>query len=402
MAISRPMSAFDFIRHEAAGGVALTIAAAAALMLANSPVASSYEALQQIRAGVRIGAIGLEKSLVHWVNDGLMAIFFFLVGLEIKRELLVGELSDRRNATLPFFAAVGGMAIPALVYLLLTIRLPGASAGWAIPCATDIAFAVGVMALLGSRVPPSLKLFLLALAIIDDLGAIIIIAMFYTADLSWVALVLAAIGIAGMVLLNITGVLRLAPYVLLGAFVWVCVLKSGVHATLAGVATALALPLAAASHGEADSDGHGGLQASLHPWVTFAILPLFAFFNAGVSLAGIGVDRILSGVPLGISLGLFIGKPVGILLFSALAIRSGIARLPEGTGWWHMLGCGTLAGIGFTMSLFIGTLAFPDPAREIDVRLGVLLGSLTSAVVGGVLLARLGRSSAAVPSSPRS
>ncbi|HRD74767.1 MAG TPA: Na+/H+ antiporter NhaA [Hyphomicrobiaceae bacterium] len=392
MTQQRRASALDFIQHEAAGGIALVVAAIAALLIANSPLASDYKALQEIPAGVRIGAIGLQKTLLHWVNDGLMAIFFFLVGLEIKREFLVGELSDRQSAALPLFGALGGMIVPAVIYAMMTYRDSSMLSGWAIPCATDIAFAVGVLALLGKRIPPALKLFLLALAIIDDLGAIIIIALFYTADLSAMALVLAAFGIFGLVILNVAGVARLGAYVLLGAFVWICVLKSGVHATLAGVATALALPLGVASREEDGLDGHaGGLQADLHPWVTFAILPLFAFFNAGVSLSGIGVDQVASGITLGIALGLFVGKPIGIVLFTALAIRTGLARLPDGVSWRHMVGCGVLCGIGFTMSLFIGTLAFPDGSREVEVRLGVLLGSLVSAVVGGLMLWRCGR-----------
>ena len=320
-----------------------------------------------------------------------MAIFFFLVGLEIKRELLVGELSSTSRAALPAFAAVGGMLCPALVYLALNYADPVTSQGWAIPAATDIAFAVGVMAMLGSRIPSSLKIFLLAVAIIDDLGAIIIIALFYTAKLSVLALALAAAGVVLLGLLNISGVERRWPYILIGLVVWVCVLKSGVHATLAGVVTGLAIPLYASGNPDVHAGPLERTEAELHPWVKYGVLPLFAFGNAGVALTGLGIDSLLGTLTLGIVLGLVLGKPIGVFLFSWLAVSLKISELPAGTNWGQILGAGCLAGIGFTMSLFIGMLAFDDPAYAADIRVGVLVGSIISAVVGFLLLSASSR-----------
>ncbi len=381
--------ALAFIHHhEASGGIVLFAAAVTALLLANSPIGPAREELLHLEVGFHAGSIWLEKSLLHWINDGLMAIFFFLVGLEIKRELLIGELSRLKQASLPLFAAIGGMIVPALIYLVFNYTDPQAIAGWAIPSATDIAFAVGVMALLGSRVPAALKIVLLALAIIDDLGAIIIIALFYTAGLSMPALMLAGTGIVVLAILNQRGVTSVAPYVLAGIFIWACVLKSGVHATLAGVVTALAIPL---NEREESGSLATELQERLHPWVTFAVLPLFAFANAGVSLAGVTWQTAMGPIPLGIALGLIIGKPLGIFTFSMLAIAAGVARLPDGVRGVQLLGVGILAGIGFTMSLFIGTLAFPDPAYGAQVRLGVLGGSVVSAIAGYVLLSRVAK-----------
>jgi NhaA family Na+:H+ antiporter len=335
--------------------------------------------------GVRVGPLAIDKPLLLWINDGLMAIFFFLVGLEIKRELLRGELSTFGQALLPALAALGGMAVPAVVYVGVNAGDPAALAGWAIPTATDIAFSVGVLALLGSRIPVSLKIFLLALAIIDDLGAIVIIALFYTEHLSWTMLAPAAVGVAVLWALNARGVVRPAPYVLTGIFIWLCVLKSGVHATLAGVVVALAVPL------KSDAPEQAALleqlEENLHPWVAFGVLPLFAFANAGVALHGLSAANLLASVPIGIALGLFIGKPLGIVAVSWLAVKSGLASRPEGANWAQLLGVGLLGGIGFTMSLFIGTLAFPDPAHAAQVRLGVLAGSLMSAVAGYFVLA---------------
>ncbi len=381
--------ALDFIHHEATGGIFLVFAAILALAIANSSAAPLYESALHAPLTLGLGTLSLEKSILHWINDGLMAIFFLLVGLEIKRELVSGELSTAKQAALPLAAAAGGMVVPALIYASLNWNDPAALRGWAIPSATDIAFAVGVLALLGSRIPPALKVFLLALAIIDDLGAIIIIAVFYTADLSVLSLALAAAGLSFLVLFNVKGVTRLSPYLIVGVFVWLCVLKSGVHATLAGVATALAIPQSGPGSGASNASPSGHLMDRLHPWVTFFILPLFAFANAGVSLSGVTPDQMLGAVPLGIALGLLIGKPVGVFGASWLAIRSGAADLPEGTGWFHILGAGLLAGIGFTMSLFIGSLAFPDPASAVDVRIGVLGGSILSALAGYALLSRL-------------
>lgn len=377
--------ALAFFHHEAAGGLVLVIAALLALLASNSPLAGLYGGFLDTHVGVRIGPLALDKSLLHWINDGLMAIFFFLVGLEIKRELLQGELSSFGQAALPFVAAVGGMAVPALIYVAINTGDPVALRGWAIPAATDIAFAVGVLALLGSRVPTSLKIFLLALAIIDDLGAIIIIALFYTDNLSVVSLILALIGIAILVALNRAGVTRLAPYALTGIAIWVCVLKSGVHATLAGVVVALAIPLSSKAEGELSLLEQ--LEENLHPWVAFAVLPLFAFANAGVSLQGLSPADLWEPIPLGIAAGLFIGKAVGIFGATWMAVMGGVAGKPEGATWMQILGVSMLAGIGFTMSLFIGMLAFPDPENATAVRLGVLAGSLISAVAGYLVLA---------------
>lgn len=374
-----------FTEHEASGGIVLMLASVVALILANSAISFLYDDVLHTRVVFGIGPLVIDKPLLLWINDGLMAIFFFLVGLEIKRELLVGELSSVRKAALPAIAAVGGMLVPALIYLAINANEPALLRGWAIPAATDIAFAVGVLALLGSRVPVSLKIFLLALAIIDDLGAIIIIALFYTSQLSTAALVLAGIGVAFLAFLNWRGEARIWPYVVVGLIIWICVLKSGVHATLAGVVTALAVPFH--TNDETEKAPLDRLKDGLHNWVTFGVLPLFAFANAGVSLAGVGLDDLAGGIPSGIAAGLVIGKPVGIVLFAGLAISAGLATRPAGATWAQFLGVGCLAGIGFTMSLFIGMLAFPDPGFADDIRLGVLLGSITSALLGYTILA---------------
>jgi len=379
----------EFLRLEAAGGIILVIAAVVALVWANTPAASAYFSLLDTPLAVRVGALNIAKPLLLWINDGLMAIFFLLVGLEIKREVLQGELSSARQAALPGIAALGGMIVPALVYVVFNWGNAIALRGWAIPTATDIAFALGVLALLGNRVPASLKIFLLAVAIIDDLAAIIIIAMFYTAELSLLALALAFVGVAALVVLNTLAVTRIAPYILVGVFIWVCVLKSGVHATLAGVAVGLAMPLRI---GDATGDAPlERLEHSIHPWVTYGILPIFAFANAGVSLAGIAPSTALGPLPLGIALGLFIGKQVGVLGVSWLAIRLKLASLPDQATWAHLYGVALLTGIGFTMSLFIGTLAFPDPAFGASVRIGVLAGSVASALCAYAVLYRSSR-----------
>lgn len=378
--------ALRFVKHEAFAPVILLVAACLAFVFQNSRLSWLYDSLLHTPVTVGIGALMIDKPLLLWINDGLMALFFFLVGLEIKRELVVGELSKAKHAALPFIAAVGGMLIPALIYILLNWEDDIALNGWAIPAATDIAFAVGVLALLGPRVPPALKVFLLALAIIDDLGAIIIIAFFYTANLSTAALGLAAIGVVALIVLNLRGVTRIAPYALVGIFIWVCVLKSGVHATLAGVVTALAIPLMPAPGDQRSLVVK--LEENLHPWVNYGVLPIFAFANAGVSLAGMSLDKLLGPIPMGIALGLFLGKPIGIVGFSYAAIRSGLAGKPEGSNWMQILGVAWLGGIGFTMSLFIGMLAFVDAERAADIRIGVLLGSIASAIVGYMLLKR--------------
>ena len=386
----------EFLHHEAAGGVALFLAAVLALLLANSPLAPHYAELLQTSFQAGFGPLSLQKTLSHWINDGLMVIFFFVVGLEIKRELVIGELSTAKRASLPFVAALGGMIAPALIYVFINRTEPAAIGGWAIPCATDIAFAVGVLALLGSRIPPALKVFLLALAIIDDLGAIVIIAIFYTAGLSFAALGLAAFGIAGLVVLNRSGVTRISPYMAIGFFIWLCVLKSGVHATLAGVATALAVPLAGpGGKGDDERSPLLWLQHTLHPWVTFAVLPLFALANAGVSVAGFSIESLGQPIPLGIILGLVIGKPLGVFTFSWAAITAGLAERPKGATWLQIFGIGALAGIGFTMSLFIGMLAFPQPEHGAEIRLGVLAASIVAGVIGYAIL----RSSSRSPTS---
>ncbi len=370
-------------RHDAASGVVLMLASALALVLANSPMAGFYELLLSLRGSVRIGSFGIEKPLLLWVNDGLMAIFFLLVGLEIKREVLAGQLSDRSRAILPAAAAIGGMVVPALIYLSVTWRVPGAASGWAIPAATDIAFSLGVMALLGSRVPNSLKLFLTALAIIDDLGAIVVIAIFYTEELSWLSLELAGASVVVLVILNLAGVRGLVWYALAGLALWVFVLKSGVHATLAGVALALAIPF------EAEPGGDSPLlrvEHELAPWVTFGILPVFGFANAGLSFAGLSPSSLLEPVPLAIAAGLFFGKQIGVFATAALVIRAGWAELPANAGWVTLWGTSILTGIGFTMSLFIGTLAFGESDAEAVMRLGVLVGSALSAIVGAAVL----------------
>jgi NhaA family Na+:H+ antiporter len=372
----------EFLRLEAAAGIVLGLATLLALVASNSGLAGLYGTFLDLPVEVRLGALHIGKPLLLWINDGLMAIFFLLVGLEIKRELLEGELSSLRQAMLPALAAVGGMVVPALLYVACNLGDPVALRGWAIPAATDIAFAVGVLSLLGRRVPIGLKVFLLALAIFDDLGAIVIIAVFYTADLSMISLLLGAAVLLAMLVLNRLGITRIAPYALLGIVLWGCVLKSGVHATLAGVAMALAVPMRSA-------DGASPLQElehTLHPWVAFLVVPLFGFANAGVSFAGVTGAALLDGVSLGIAIGLFIGKQIGVVGTVVLCVRLGWARLPDGVNWLGLYGVAVLAGIGFTMSLFIGTLAWDTADHAVPLRLGVLAGSLLSGIVGYVLL----------------
>ncbi len=379
--------ALAFMKHDAASGIVLLGAALLALVLQNSPLSWLYDGLLDTPVTIGVGAIVIDKPLLLWINDGLMAVFFFLVGLEIKRELIVGELSTAKQASLPLIAAVGGMLVPALIYSTINWTDDIALHGWAIPAATDIAFAVGVLALLGSRVPTALKVFLLALAIIDDLGAIIIIAFFYTSHLSLAALGLAGLGIAALAVFNTRGVTRIAPYAIVGVFIWLCVLKSGVHATLSGVVTALAVPLTI-PRGETQST-LVRTEEGLHPWVTFGVLPLFAFGNAGVTLAGMTLEKIFSAIPMGIAFGLFIGKPIGIFGFSFAAIKLKLAGKPEGATWAQIFGVSILGGIGFTMSLFIGMLAFVDADRAAEIRIGVLVGSIMSAIVGYLVLRRV-------------
>ncbi|TPI48838.1 Na+/H+ antiporter NhaA [Mesorhizobium sp. B2-9-1] len=378
----RPKSILrEFLDGEAAGGIILMVAAALALIVANSPLAETYFAVLHAYLG--------PLSVSHWINDGLMAVFFLLVGLEIKREMLDGQLSTWPRRVLPGIAAAGGMVAPALVYVLINRDNAAALSGWAIPTATDIAFALGVLSLLGSRVPASLKVFLTALAIIDDLGAVIIIALFYTSGLSLAYLAAAFVVIALLVVLNRMQAMKLWPYLLLGALLWVLVLKSGVHATLAGVALALTIPLER-SPGISRDIEHSPLhrlEHGLHRLVPFLVIPIFGFANAGVSLGGLSLAALVEPLTLGVAAGLVLGKLVGVFGSSALAIRFGLADLPANAGWLHMLGISLLCGIGFTMSLFIGLLAFAgDPALQDAVKVGILAGSLIAALLGAAIL----------------
>lgn len=371
-----------FIASESAGGIILIVAAALALAIANSPLLPDYQKLLSTPVAFSAGSlVAIDKPLLLWINDGLMALFFFLIGLEVKREIVTGQLRSWKQASLPIIAAIGGMAVPAIVFVALNLGSPENLRGWAIPAATDIAFALGLLALLGSRVPVALKALLLAIAIIDDIGAIAIIAIFYTENMNLAALALALIPAAAMLLLNRAGVARTIPYFLFAALLWICVLKSGVHATLAGVVTALFVPIATGDERPLER-----LEHALHPWVAFLILPIFAFANAGVSFAGAGLDALLAPLSLGIAGGLVIGKQLGIFGACWLAVKAGWARLPEGVGFRHVYGLSCLAGIGFTMSLFIGNLAFVDPQQIAAVKFGVLGGSLVSAITGIVVL----------------
>ncbi|MEY4932438.1 MAG: Na+/H+ antiporter NhaA, partial [Pseudomonadota bacterium] len=371
-----------FLQLESSGGFLLVLAGALAMILANSPLADHYEGLLDFPLALQAGPLTLAKPLLLWINDGLMAVFFLLIGLEVKREVLEGELADRARIALPAFGAIGGMLVPAFIYVGFNWDDPTGLRGWAIPSATDIAFALGVLQLLGNRVPVGLKVFLLTLAIMDDLGAIVIIAIFYTSDLSMLSLLLAGFAVVILAALNLRNVSRVTFYILVGLMLWFCVLKSGVHATLAGVATALAIPMRDA--GNRDRSPVRDIEHRLHPWVAFGILPVFAFANAGVSLAGLTPATLLDPVPLGIALGLFIGKQLGVFVFAWLAAVLGLARLPVGVTWRQLYGAAILCGIGFTMSLFIGSLAFEQAAagQEVNDRLGILVGSLLSAVVG--------------------
>ena len=377
----------EFFKRDTAGGLVLMAAAALALIVNNSPLSALYGGLLDMPIVVQIGPLEIAKPLLLWVNDGLMVVFFFLIGLEIKREIVEGELSSFDRAALPLVAAVGGMAIPAAIFVAINWGDPTTLQGWAIPAATDIAFALGILALLGPRVPVALKVLLLAVAIIDDLGAIIIIALFYTDSVSLVSLAIGAVGLTILMILNRRGVMTVAPYVVVGTIIWVCVLKSGVHATLAGVLIALTIPLRPKS-GVADEPPLKRVEHGLHPWVAFCVLPIFAFANAGVALGGLQVADLIAPLPLGIALGLFLGKQIGVLSFSWMGVRAGICRLPDGVTWPQVYGVACLTGVGFTMSLFIGTLAFDSADQLNAVRLGVLMGSILSALVGFLVLQR--------------
>jgi len=367
------------------------LATVLALVVANAPLRAYYDSLLDLPLEIRIGTFGIAKPLLLWINDGLMAVFFFLVGMELKREVVEGHLSSLRRASLPAFAAVGGMLAPAIFFVAFNWADPSAMRGWAIPTATDIAFALGVLSLLGKRVPSALKAFLLSIAIFDDLGAIVVIALFYTAKLSSLSLVIALVLILCLAWLHRAGVTRPAAYFLIGVVLWVALLKSGVHATLAGVVLEMFIPLrvpATSPSAQPPESVLRHLEHALHPWVAFGVLPIFAFANAGVSIVGLSISDTIHPVPLGIMTGLFLGKQIGVLAMCLLAVRLGIASLPKGVDWWHIYGATLLCGIGFTMSLFIASLAFEQGATDylgLD-RLGILIGSLVSGLAGYLVL----------------
>jgi len=375
-----------FFKLESASGIILMFTAVLALIFANTPLQSYYTLLLDTPVEIRIGALQVAKPFLLWINDGLMAVFFFLVGLELKRELIEGELSDKKNIILPGIGAIGGMAIPALIYTYFNTGDATAMKGWAIPAATDIAFALGVLSLLGSRVPVSIKIFLTSLAIFDDIGAILIIAVFYTAKISVTSLVVVAVCIPVLAWLNKRNPESTSLYIMIGVVMWVAMLKSGVHATLTGVILAMFIPM------KSKSNKHysplKSMEHDLHSVVAFFVLPIFAFANAGISFSGVGSEHILHDVPLGIALGLFIGKQVGVFGFCWLAIKLKLTALPKGMSWGGLYGTSALCGIGFTMSLFIGSLAFEETGVNLmfDDRLGIILGSIVSGFVGYIVL----------------
>lgn len=377
-----------FLRQDYAVGVLLIVAAILAKVAVNSPLAGYYDLLLQLPVHFSVGPLEISKPLLLWINDGLMAVFFLLIGLEVKYEIIRGDLSTPAQVALPGIAAIGGMVVPALVYTAFNYNDPLAMQGWAIPAATDIAFAVGILALLGKRVPTSLKTFLLALAIIDDLGAIVIIALFYTYEMSIASMVLGSIFLAILVIMNRMNVAKTGPYLFVGALLWICVLKSGVHATLAGVLLAFTIPL-----NLRDRKGRSPLkklQHQLHSKVNYVILPVFAFANAGIELNLQQLQTLLSPIPLGIMMGLFVGKQVGVFSFSYIAVKAGIAKMPPGANWMQIYGLAILCGIGFTMSLFIGSLAFEELGVEYLTtdRIGILTGSFLSMIAGYYVLRR--------------
>ena len=372
----------DFLEEESAGGIVLMIAAFAALVVANSGLADWYASVLSTQITVTVGGGGIDKPALLWINDGLMALFFLLVGLEVKREVLTGQLSSWKQSSLPLFAALGGMVLPALVFLGINWNTPENLNGWAIPAATDIAFALGILALLGSRVPVALKALLLAIAVIDDIGAIVVIALFYTPGVETNMLIAAAATFALMFVIGRARVGSKLPYVILGVVLWYFVLKSGVHATLAGVAMAMTIPIETRGGDALLED----MEHELHPWVAFLVVPIFAFANAGVGLLDIELAALLAPLPLGIALGLLIGKQLGIVGFAWIATKTGIASLPVGISWAQIWGLSLIAGIGFTMSLFIGNLAFASAEQIAAVKLGVLSGSLISALAGVFIL----------------
>jgi len=377
-----------FLRQESAAGIILVCAAILALILANTPLRVFYEMLIDTPVQVRVGEMDIAKPLLLWVNDGLMALFFLLVGLELKREYLEGELSKPKNIVLPALGAVGGMVVPALIYLWFNYNDPAGIQGWAIPAATDIAFALGILSLLGSRVPTSLKVFLTSLAIFDDLGAILIIAFFFTSKISMTALIVASCCLLILLVLNRRGIMDKSPYLVVGLVMWVALLKSGVHATLAGVLLAMFIPMRDSKHPKVSP--LKDLEKDLHTAVAFVILPFFAFCNSGINFSGVGAEQFLHGVTLGAGFGLFLGKQVGIMLLCWLGIRFRVATLPDGASWMSLYGTAVLCGVGFTMSLFIGSLAFEETGANliVDERIGILLGSFSSGLLGYLLLRR--------------
>lgn len=372
----------EFLELESSAGILLFLSALLAIVFANTPISSYYDLLLSTPVEIRIGLLEIAKPLLLWINDGLMAVFFFLVGLELKRELIEGELADKKNIVLPGVGAIGGMLVPALVYLYFNVDDAVAQKGWAIPAATDIAFALGVLALLGSRVPASIKIFLVSLAIFDDIGAILIIALFYTSNISLSALLVVALCIPVLVYFNKRNIISKSPYILIGIIMWIATLKSGVHATLTGVILAMFIPMY--SKTDTTISPLKTLEHDLHSVVAFFILPVFAFANAGISFHGMGIEQVFHDVPIGIALGLFVGKQIGIFGLCWLAIKFGIAKLPAGMNWASLYGTAALCGIGFTMSLFIGSLAFEETGVDLlfDERLGIIIGSLLSGVVG--------------------
>ncbi len=389
----------QFFRLEAAGGILLLFAAIAAMVLKNSSFGEIYETFLNVPIQIRIGPLNIDKPLFLWVNDGLMAMFFFTIGMEVKREVLVGELSDIRQVVLPGMAGLGGIIVPAIIYYLINSGDESAMQGWAIPTATDIAFALGILALVGN-IPTALKLFLMTLAIIDDLGAIIIIAIFYTTDLSVASLIIALLAITGLIWLKLKKTVKITPYILIGIILWVSVLKSGVHATLAGVILGLFIPMT--TDKPDDDPPLERLLHALHPWIAFCILPLFAFVNGGVNLTGISLSSLGDPIPLGIILGLIVGKQLGVFSFAWLSIKTGIARLPNHTSMTQIYGAAVLCGVGFTMSLFIASLAFEESglAYNRSDRLGIIAGSLISGILGFLILKFVTRKSTTASESP--
>lgn len=382
-----------FLTTEAIGGMLLLAAAIMAMILKNSAYGESYSAFLEtpvaVTIGIMDGALDIKKPLLLWINDGLMAIFFFMIGMEVKREILIGQFSDIKQTILPIIAGIGGIAVPAIFYYLLTIDNPEAIQGWAIPTATDIAFALGILALVGPGVPVALKLFLMTLAIIDDIGALAIIAFFFTSKLSVTAIIVSGISVAALIIMSMRGVTRLAPYIFVGLILWASVLKSGVHATLAGVILGFCIPMGPREPSRENESPLQMLIHEVHPWAAFFILPLFAFANAGISLQGMKLADLFTGVPLAIMVGLLVGKQVGVFGFSWLAIKMKLCELPEGISWQQLYGAAILCGVGFTMSLFIGSLAFEEGGvlgTTRPDRLGIIAGSLLAGIAGFVVL----------------